>query len=188
MTAWTWTESRCTAVIDGDTVDLLLTMDVGFGARTAHRVRGRLNRVNALPLKTPEGRDAAAYVGRRIFGAVRPDLTVVTVAPYKFGGPAWSPGEWMVEVTLPDGKNLSDLLVQRGHAVYWDGSGPRPDVAPVKLALADDPALMEDRFVDVIELVGTFRARARKVRDLGTAAAWTVASDELEGALRGVTS
>jgi len=32
----------------------------------------------------------------------------------------------MAEITLPSGENLSDLLVSKGYAVYWNGQGPRP--------------------------------------------------------------
>jgi hypothetical protein len=33
----------------------------------------------------------------------------------------------MAEIVLPDGRNLSDVLVDLGLAVRWDGTGPRPD-------------------------------------------------------------
>ena len=51
---------------------------------------------------------------------------VTTLKRYKYGGPSETVGQYMAEVELPDGRNLSDLLVADGLAVYWDGQGPRP--------------------------------------------------------------
>lgn len=130
MGAWTWPDATCFNVVDGDTIDLQLNLDVGFGARTTHRVRGRLNRIDAPKVSTDAGKAAREFLYVHAHSGT-PPLTVVTVEPYKFGGPKWSPGQWMVEVTLPDGSNLSDVLVEAGHAVYWDGSGPRPNLRDV---------------------------------------------------------
>jgi hypothetical protein len=43
-----------------------------------------------------------------------------TTGPYKYRD------EWMAEVTLSDGRNMSDELVLGDWAVYWTGDGPRP--------------------------------------------------------------
>jgi endonuclease YncB( thermonuclease family) len=100
-----------------------VTRDIGFGGTTSFTVRLRLNRVNAPKLTTRRGAAAKAYVETTVLGA-RVDIT--TTEPYKYGGPHNSPGEWMAEIVLPDGSNLSDLLMTQGLAVAWDGDGERP--------------------------------------------------------------
>lgn len=123
MTAWAWPGTTIPRVVDGDTIDAVVTRDMGFGGSAFFRVRLRLNRINAPKASSLAGHDATARVVDLTTEQV---LHVVTTAAYKYGGPDDASGEWMAEVTLPDGRNLSDLLVAEGHAVYWDGEGPRP--------------------------------------------------------------
>lgn len=132
---WVWPDSVVTRIVDGDSFDALVTrrsaevVDIGFGGKTATKletsftVRLRLNRINTPPAKTAEGRAATALASQLMLAA---PVHIVTVGAYKFGGPDTSPGEWMAEVTLPDGGNVSDVLVDTGVAVYWNGAGPRP--------------------------------------------------------------
>jgi len=35
-------------------------------------------------------------------------------------------GRWLATVTLPDGTDYAQLAITTGHAVAWDGTGPRP--------------------------------------------------------------
>ena len=121
---WHWPDATIPSTTDGDTFDAHVTKDVGFGGSTSFRVRLRLARINAPAKGTPAGDASAAWLS----GLLLPQTTVdlVTLDAYKFGGPAYSPGEWMAEVTLPDGRNVSDLAVSLGFAVYWNGQGPRP--------------------------------------------------------------
>ena len=124
MAEWSWPNSTITRVLDGDTVEACLTRDIGFEGSVTFPVRLRLNRINADPAKSDRGFRAKARLltltaGRR--------LTVITGRGYKYGAPAGKTGEWMAELVLADGCNLSDLLVAEGLAVYWDGQGPRPD-------------------------------------------------------------
>jgi endonuclease YncB( thermonuclease family) len=124
MTEWEWPGSVIARVIDGDTVDAMLTRDLGFQATATFPVRLRLNRINAEPGKTDKGALARGRVLALTAGA---RLAITTGKGYKYGAPDGKTGEWMAEVTLLDGRNLSDLLVAEGLAVYWDGTGPRPD-------------------------------------------------------------
>jgi len=119
---WTWPNSRIVRVIDGDSFIARMTRDIGFHGEVQFEQKLRLNRVNTPPLKTPEGKSAAAFFEAlvRASDAASPPLLIETVKPYKFGD------EFMAEVTLPDGRNVSDLMVSAGGAVYWDGTGPRP--------------------------------------------------------------
>jgi endonuclease YncB( thermonuclease family) len=117
---WRWPDSTVTRVIDGDTfvARLARVVDIGFHgtSTTVFEQRLRLNRIDAARASTPQGRLAARVLADRTVDRV----LIETVGPYKYRD------EWMAEVTLPDGSNLSDLLVAEGHAVYWNGVGARP--------------------------------------------------------------
>lgn len=124
VAGWHWPDATIPSVTDGDTLDATVTKDVGFGGSCTFRVRLRLARINAPAKNTPAGEAAAAWLSGLLLSV--PWVDLVTLDAYKFGGPIYSPGEWMAEVTLPDGRNVSDLAVSLGFAVYWSGVGPRP--------------------------------------------------------------
>jgi endonuclease YncB( thermonuclease family) len=123
---WSWPGSVIARVLDGDTVDAMLTRDLGFEATATFPVRLRLNRINADPVHTDKGFRAKSRVLGLTAGA---KLLITTGKGYKYGAPDGKTGEWMAEVALPDGRNLSDVLVAEGLAVHWDGQGPRPDAS-----------------------------------------------------------
>lgn len=114
---WTWPGSTVTRVIDGDSIVAKLTRDIGFHGATTFEQKLRLNRINAAPINTIDGAHAKAFVHDHATGAL---VEVITTKAYKYGD------EWMAEVTLADGTNLSDALVAAGLALYWDGTGSRP--------------------------------------------------------------
>jgi len=120
---WAWPASKVVKVIDGDTLDVLVSRDLGFGGFATFPVRLRLNRINAPKLSTARGIAARTRVEALLDAGV---VDLVTVKPYKYGGPKNQRGEFMAEVTLPDGRNLSDVLVDQQLAAYWDGQGARP--------------------------------------------------------------
>lgn len=123
---WTFNVASCERVIDGDTVVLRLTrvdnVDMGFHIHLtlteSTQQRMRLNRINCAPAGTPAGDEATQYVKNVLLGQ---SLGITVVDSYKYGD------EWMAEITLSNGYNLSDMLVNVGLAVYWNGEGPRPD-------------------------------------------------------------
>lgn len=126
---WEWPNSNVLRVIDGDSIvghmQKDVVVDCGFHVMLTQKVEAiqklRLNRINAAPAKSPAGTEATLYLTTLLLGTNGLLLeTLKVVAPYKFGD------EWMVEITLPDGTNASDLMVTNNHAVYWNGSGPRP--------------------------------------------------------------
>jgi len=125
---WHWPDATIPSVVDGDTLDALVSksFDVGFGgtSSTSFRVRLRLARINASPKDTPAGEASTQWLTGLLLAT--PTVDLVTLDAYKFGGPQYSPGEWMCELTLPDGRNVSDLAVSLGFAAYWNGQGPRP--------------------------------------------------------------
>jgi endonuclease YncB( thermonuclease family) len=114
---WYWPNSTVVRVIDGDSLVAEVHRDLGFNGTATFLQKLRLNRINAKPAKTTEGKQATAAV----IGLVTDPVHITTVGPYKFGD------EWMAEIQLADGRNLSDTLVSLGLAVLWDGHGPRPD-------------------------------------------------------------
>ena len=105
---------------DGDT--FRADVRVGFGiAATGNRGEGQAFRVfgcNAIELALPGGREAQANLAKLL----APGTVVVldSIANYKYGG------EFMANVTLPDGRNLTDALIASGYAVKWNGKGLRP--------------------------------------------------------------
>ena len=121
---WHWPNATVPLVVDGDTLDCQVATDVGFGGSCSFRVRLRLARINAPAKNTPAGEASAQWLTGLL--TATPTVDLVTLDAYKFGGPQYSPGEWMCELTLPDGRNVSDLAVSLGFAVYWNGQGPRP--------------------------------------------------------------
>jgi endonuclease YncB( thermonuclease family) len=134
---WHWPAATVTRVVDGDSFLALVTRDVrlmidvqdiGFHGAVGplellipirFPVRLRLNRVNCPAVSTAAGRLAAATVAA-LMAAPGQLVNIDTVGPYKYGD------AWMAEVTLVDGRNVSDELVRLGVAVFWDGKGPRP--------------------------------------------------------------
>ena len=122
MSNWLWPGSVVTHVVDGDTFDAMVTRDLGFDGTATFPIRLRLNRINCPPAKTVEGQAATSAASQMLMGT--PTVLIETLRTYKYGGGEHS--EWMAEVTLPTGRNVSDELVAQGHAVFWDGTGPRP--------------------------------------------------------------
>lgn len=116
MTTWAWPEATVVRVIDGDSLVVRLTRDVGFHGSVTFEQRVRLAGINTPPLSTNQGRDAANWVEAHTMGT----LTVTTLKPYKYGD------EWMALLTLADGRDVSDTLVALGLAYVWNGRGSRP--------------------------------------------------------------
>lgn len=128
MADWIWPDSIICRVIDGDTIEAdLVNRHVGFGLIVTFPARLRLNRINAEPCRQALGLRCKSRVLALTAGA---RVHISTGKGYKYGAPEGKVGEWMAEVLLPDGRNLSDVLVAEGLAVYWDGQGPRPDAGP----------------------------------------------------------
>lgn len=100
------------SVVDGDTVDVLLNLDV-FDQWLMRRFR--LLRCNARELRMPGGREAKAnLVGMLPRGT---ELGVTSVKVDKYGA------RYDAVLTLPDGRDLVDVLVAQEWLARWDGSG-----------------------------------------------------------------
>ena len=94
-------------VVDGDTIDV--SIDLGFKVQTKQRLR--LARID-----TPE-RSQANYQTAKDF--VRDAVLNKSVMLKTEKVSKW--GYYLAEVTLEDGRNLNDTLVQAQLAVYYDG-------------------------------------------------------------------
>ena len=117
-TNWIYPNSSIVRIIDGDSIVGEMSVDIGFHGKTVFQQKLRLNRINAPAVNTRAGQDARMALANML--SMDPTVKFETIKPYKYGD------EWMVEITLDDGENVSDAMVQGGHAVYWDGTGPRP--------------------------------------------------------------
>jgi micrococcal nuclease len=103
-------------VIDGDTVDL----DIDLGLHVHVRTRIRLAGINA-----PETSTAAGKAARDWLSAHLPVGTVVEVRTTldrteKYGR--------VLGLVLLGGVDVNAAVVATGHAVVWDGTGPRPGI------------------------------------------------------------
>jgi|SRR6478752_4174324 len=115
---WSWPNSTITRVIDGDSLVAHLTKDIGFHGTVTFDQKLRLNRINASPVNTQAGKAAMTFLTLKLMSNIV--VFLETISPYKYGD------EFMCEITLPTGENVSDLMVSSGNAVYWNGQGPRP--------------------------------------------------------------
>lgn len=104
-----WTlPARLIRVSDGDSVYVLVnTLDVWLPRAI------RLARINAPERGKPGGTEAAAFLTALLAGTdVGWPLSVRPV-----GLDAWR--RWIADVTLPDGRDVSDLLLAAGHATPY---------------------------------------------------------------------
>jgi micrococcal nuclease len=106
-------------VVDGDTVDL--TFDLGLRVYTKDRVR--LFGINAPERGKPGGAEATAFLTDLL-----PVGTVVMVDTHKDTTEKY--GRWLADITVESPTlgvvKVSDYMIANGHAVAWDGKGPRP--------------------------------------------------------------
>lgn len=117
---WVYPNATLVRVTDGDTFAARLARSADFGFHiveiTVSVQRFRLNRAAAAPKSTPSGAGAAARLAELLSGL----FTLTSVGPYKYGD------EWMAEVALSDGRNLTDVLVTEQWAAPWNGRGAQP--------------------------------------------------------------
>jgi endonuclease YncB( thermonuclease family) len=120
--AWTyrsWNEAAVERVIDGDTVELAWAMDLGFGDTYTRRRPFRLLGIDAPDADQPEAKEAAkAFLVQLLPVGTVVSLTSVRTDKYQ--------PRYNAVLTLPDGRNVGDLLVAAKHARPWKGYGPKP--------------------------------------------------------------
>lgn len=106
---------RIKRVVDGDTIDVLV--DLGF--RITIDGRCRLAGINAPETSTKAGKDARSWLNE--WFTARPEFVIRTE---KDRGDKY--GRWLATIISHDGTVLNEAIVAAGHAVAWDGHGPRP--------------------------------------------------------------
>lgn len=102
-------------VVDGDTVDVLCDLDV-FEVWLMRRFR--LLGCNARETHEPGGKEAKANLAALL--PVGTHIGVTSVRMDKFGG------RYDAHITLPDGGDLIDLLIEQQWAAPWNATGERP--------------------------------------------------------------
>lgn len=120
---YAYDDVRVYRVIDGDTVDLTLSRDIGFYHRTSVTVRFRLVEINT-PERGQFGYDEAkAFTTEWLTEREQHGLVAYT---YKHQAPATVPdggfGRWLVDVVDAYGERLVDALREVGLAAEYRGS------------------------------------------------------------------
>lgn len=96
-------------VIDGDTVDYANLV----------KVRARLDGINAPEVEGPQKKLGLASKANLQAIAPRTPIRAKLNGKEKYG-------RTLVDFIRDDGKSLSQLQIDQGFAVKWDGRGPRP--------------------------------------------------------------
>jgi len=113
-------EGTLVRVIDGDTIQVDLTQDIGLSIRVTVRWELRLNGCNAPERATAAG-PAATHFVETWWATHRAPFVVRT---YKDKREKY--GRYLADVRDADGHDLVTDLIAAGHAVPWDGLGVRP--------------------------------------------------------------
>lgn len=113
-------------VIDGDTIEV----EIDLGMRVTITQTVRVAGINAPEVTTTAGRTAKAAVNVWMGQALIPDganakwpLTITTSKP---DGQGDKYGRWLASISRADGRDLATDLIAAGHALPWDGHGPKP--------------------------------------------------------------
>ena len=104
------------SVHDGDTINIKL--DVGFDLTVYARVR--VMGINAPELSTAAGKAARDYAQSLL--SVGEPVKVVSYGWDKFGGRI----DASISYNLSDPHDFATAMINAGHAVPWDGKGPKP--------------------------------------------------------------
>jgi endonuclease YncB( thermonuclease family) len=126
-------QAKVLEVIDGDTVkfsvrltrsraksrDLGMHVFIEDGYICVHE-NLRFNRINAAEHGTAAGDAATAWLKQELPVGMVVDAKTLKDKTEKYG-------RFLADLTRPgDTQMLQDIEVAAGHALYWDGHGPRP--------------------------------------------------------------
>ncbi len=119
------TKRHPTGVLDGDTVEILISKSCGFGVVTNIILRFRLNGINAAEMRggTIESKLLAKAAKQRVEELLEgKTFTIESHKTSKYG-------LWLADIftTLPSGEliHVNQLLVDEGLAERYDGQTPR---------------------------------------------------------------
>jgi endonuclease YncB( thermonuclease family) len=104
-----------TKVHDGDTI----TLRIKYGFNTLGEWECRLYGDNSREIGTPEGKADLAYMVNNLL-KIGDSVTTVSHSWDKFGG------RYDGDIFLSDGRSLVAEMIAAGHALPWDGKGPKP--------------------------------------------------------------
>ena len=107
-------------------VDVGWTIEAHPGATIAVHVDVRLYGCNAAELATDQGKTALAYLEQLM--PVGTPVHVLSYGPDKYGS------RWDCAISLPDGRDLTAVMVAAGQAAPWNGEGPKPVPATARRA------------------------------------------------------
>lgn len=107
--------ARVVDVHDGDT--LRADIDCGFGVWLSNQPL-RLDGLNAPELNTPAGKASQVWLAGQLPVGTQIVITTVKDAKEKYG-------RYLATIFLA-GVNLNDELIATGHALPWNGKGPKP--------------------------------------------------------------
>lgn len=107
--------NRVHPIHDGDTVRL--DVDLGFG------VWKRWERFRLLAIQAPELGSPGGNASRAWLRDLLPIGTVLRITTHEDEQEKY--GRYLAQIFKGD-LSVNDALVDAGHAVYWDGTGPKP--------------------------------------------------------------
>lgn len=98
---------QITRVVDADTFDG--SIDIGFNTR--HNDRFRVHHIDAYEKNTKKGKEAIILAKKLLEGK---SLKITTAKPDKYG-------RWLCDITLEDGRNYAQVMIDEGYAVPYEG-------------------------------------------------------------------
>lgn len=111
----TYPDAIVVRVIDGDTV--VLDVDLGFDVWQRSQ-SFRLLGCNAREHDAPGGQEAVANLVELLPAGT--EVTLTSIKPDKYGG------RYDALIILPDGRDLTQLLIRAQWAAGWNGAGTKP--------------------------------------------------------------
>lgn len=117
--------ARISDVYDGDTFTAVV--DLGFHVALERKFR-------LAGIQAPELRGTEKEAGRLARDFLRGLVDGLEVRLRTFKDRTEKYGRYLADILLPDGRSAADELVKEGLAVHWDGTGPRPSLAPAETA------------------------------------------------------
>jgi endonuclease YncB( thermonuclease family) len=115
---WVFPVAHVVEVHDGDTVTVDIEMDAGFHDSLVRRRPMRLLGINTRELDEPGGPEA-----QEALAALLPVGTVVSLTSVKndkYGG------RYVAKLTLPDGRDVAEVMIAERWAAKWNGTGKKP--------------------------------------------------------------
>ncbi|MGW0065365.1 thermonuclease family protein [Streptosporangium sandarakinum] len=110
---WHFSDVELIRVVDGDTLHVKVTVDIGFHASAATMVTVRLDGINCPEKNTPEGKAATAFVNRWFVGHPGPISLATRKGQEKYG-------RWLGTISVGT-EILNDDLKAAGFAVDYHG-------------------------------------------------------------------